>query len=61
MVQVKNKNFIDTVPNMPRQNSKTKIGKDSWCFNNHLLCKPEYSSAEKILLFLLRKEPLFSK
>ena len=27
--------------------SKTKIGKDSWYFNNSLLCKPEFSSATK--------------
>ena len=30
---------IDRLP------SKTKIGKDSRCFNNSLLCKPEFSSA----------------
>ena len=30
--------FID------RFSSKTKIGKDSWYFNNSLLCKPEFSS-----------------
>ena len=30
--------FIDRLP------SKTKTGKDSWYFNNSLLCKPEFSS-----------------
>ena len=30
--------FID------RFSSQTKIGKDSWYFNNSLLCKPEFSS-----------------
>ena len=30
--------FID------RFTSQTKIGKDSWYFNNSLLCKPEFSS-----------------
>ena len=41
-------NSIDRLP------SKTKIGKDSWYFNNSLLCKPEVSSATKTFLFLLR-------
>ena len=34
---------------------KTKIGKDSWYFNNSLLCKPEVSSATR-LFFLLKIE-----
>ena len=25
--------------------STTKIGKGLWCFNNSILCKPEFSSA----------------
>ena len=33
--------FID------RFSSKTKIGKDSWYFNNSLLCKPEFSLTTK--------------
>ena len=49
---------IDRLP------SKTKIGKVSWNFNNSVLCKPEFSSATKTFLFLLKnkkKQPLFSK
>ena len=30
-----------------RLTSKTRIGKDSWYFNNSLLCKPKFSSATK--------------
>ena len=40
--------FIDRFP------SKTKIGKDSWYFNNSLLCKPEFSLTAKTFLFLLK-------
>ena len=40
--------FID------RFSSKTKIGKDSWYFNNSFLCKPELSSTSKNFLFLLK-------
>ena len=32
--------------------SKTKIGKDSWYFNNSLLCKPEFFSATKTSFFI---------
>ena len=39
--------FIDRFP------SKTKIGKDSWCFNNSLLYKPEFF---KTFLFLLETQ-----
>ena len=38
-----------------RLQSKTKIGKVSWYFNNSLLCKPEFSSATKTSLFLIKK------
>ena len=31
--------------------SKTEIGKDSWYFNNSLLCKPEFSLTTKTFLF----------
>ena len=41
---------IDRLP------SKTKTGKDSWYFNNSLLCKPEVSSATKTFLFLLKTQ-----
>ena len=34
--------------------SKTKIGKNSWCFNNSLLSKPDFSSATKRLLSSLK-------
>ena len=34
--------------------SKTEIGKDSWYFNNSLLCKPEFSSATKTFLFFIK-------
>ena len=34
--------------------SKIKIGKDSWYFNNSLLCQPYFSSAAKNLLSLLK-------
>ena len=37
-----------------RFSSKTKIGKDSWYFNNTFLCKPELSSTSKNFLFLLK-------
>ena len=33
--------FIDRFP------SQTKIGKDSWYFNNSLFCKPKFSSTTK--------------
>ena len=36
--------------------SKTKIGKDSWYFNNSLLHEPEFSSTTKNLLFLLKTQ-----
>ena len=38
--------FIDILP------SKTKIGKDSWYFNNSLLRKREYSLTTKTFLLL---------
>ena len=41
---------IDRLP------SKTKIGKDSWYFNNSLLRTPEFSSATKTFLFLLQTQ-----
>ena len=52
-----NANSINRLP------SKTKIGKDPRYFNNSLLCKPEFSSATKIFLFLLKTQEknLFSK
>ena len=37
--------FID------RFSSQTKIGKDSWYFNNFPLCKPEFSSTTNTFLF----------
>ena len=37
--------FIDRFP------SKTKIGKNSWYFNNSLLCKPEFSLTTMTFLF----------
>ena len=36
--------------------SKTKFGKDSWYFNNSLLCKSEFSSTTKTFLFLLKTQ-----
>ena len=45
-----NANSIDRLP------SKTKIGKDSWYFNNSLLCKPEVSSATKTFIFLFKTQ-----
>ena len=39
---------IDRLP------SKTKIGKDSWYFNNSLLCEPEVSSATRLFFFYLK-------
>ena len=42
--------FIDRFP------SKTKIGKDSWYFNNYLLRKPEFPSTSKTFLFLLETQ-----
>ena len=36
--------------------SKNKIVKDLWCFNNSLLCKPEFSSATKTFIFLLKTQ-----
>ena len=36
--------------------SKTKIGNFSWYFNNSLLCKPDFSSATKNLLSLLKTQ-----
>ena len=38
--------------------SKTKIGKDSWYFNNSLLCQPELSSATKTFLISFPTEVL---
>ena len=38
--------FIDRFP------SKTKIGKDSWYFNNSLLCKPKFSLTTKTFFSL---------
>ena len=40
--------FIDRFP------SKTEFGKDSWYFNNSLLCKPQFSSATKTFLFFVK-------
>ena len=37
-----------------RFSSKTTIGKDSWYFNNSFLCKPDFLSAKKNLLSLLK-------
>ena len=37
--------FIDRFP------SQTKIGKDSWYFNNSLLCKPKFSSTTKTFCY----------
>ena len=34
--------------------SKTKIGKDSWYFNNSLLCKPEFSLTTKTFLLFIK-------
>ena len=45
-----NATSIDRLP------SKTKIGKDSWNFDNSLLCNPEVSSATKTFLFLLKTQ-----
>ena len=42
--------FIDRFP------SKTKIGTDSWYFNNSLLCKPEFSLTTKTFPFLLKTQ-----
>ena len=42
--------FTDRVP------SKTEIEKDSWYFNNSLLCKPEFSSTSNIFFFLLETQ-----
>ena len=41
-----------------RPPSKIKIGKDSWYHNNSLLCKPEFSSATKTFLFLLKTQKI---
>ena len=38
--------------------SKTKIGKGSWYFNNSLLCKFEFSSAN---FFIIKKNPTFQQ
>ena len=35
---------------------KTKIGKDSWYFNNSLLCTPEFSLTAKAFLSLLKTQ-----
>ena len=43
---------IDRLP------SKTKIGTDSWYFNNSLLCKPKFSSATKNFLSLLETQKI---
>ena len=42
--------FID------RFSSKTKIGKDSWYFNNSYLCKPEFTLTTETFLFLLKTQ-----
>ena len=42
------------VISIDRLSSKTKTGKDSWYFHNSLLNKPEFSSAEKNFLFLIK-------
>ena len=42
--------FIDRLP------LKTKIGKNSWYFNNSLLWKSQFFSAIKNLLFLLKTQ-----
>ena len=42
--------FID------RFHSKTKIGKDSWYFNNSFLCKPESSLTTKTFFVLLKTQ-----
>ena len=42
--------FIDRFP------SKTKIGKDSWYFNNPFLCKPEFFLTTKTFIFLLKTQ-----
>ena len=34
--------------------SKTKFGKGYWYFNNSLLCKPEFSSTTRNLLFFIK-------
>ena len=47
-----NYNFIS----IDRLTSKTKIGKDSWYFNNSLLCKPEFFPATKTFLFLSKTQ-----
>ena len=41
--------FIDRLP------SQTKIGKDSWHFNNSFLCKPEFSSTTKTCFYQKHK------
>ena len=40
--------YIDRFP------SKTKTGKDSWYFNNSLLCKPEFFLTTKTFLFFIK-------
>ena len=42
--------FIDRFP------SKTNFGKDSWYFNNSLLCKPEFSLTIKTFLSLFKTQ-----
>ena len=52
------------VISLDRLPSKTKIRKNSWYFNNSLLCKPEFSSVTRTFLFFLlktQKKLLFSK
>ena len=41
--------------------SKAKTGKDSWCFNNSFLCKPNFCSTKSNFLSLLKtqKQPPF--
>ena len=51
--------FTDLIINynaisIERLPSKIKIGKDSRYFNNFLLCQPDFSSAAKNLLSLLK-------
>ena len=44
------------VISIKRLPSKTEVGKESWYFHNSLLCKPDFSSAPKDLLSLLKTQ-----
>ena len=35
---------------------RTKIGKDSWHFNNSLLCKPEFCLTKRLFFCLLKTQ-----